>query len=352
MQVFLDLSQTQTMDKPVYLLFEKRYGRDNIKLFLNRLDLVNHLLYYNLSKYKLPLGLKDEMYPRESNRLQTYVSHLLSGTGKRKITNDFIESLGAIIDTKLGPDIIDKASITKEIINSIEAINNSATKQSTEELFDEYIYDQTHSKYIAVFTSNPIELEANPNDYLKKIRGNTINALVSYAFNSSAVTAPVLKYRYNLPDKTTCILLWRKIALLVVKYLITNSKENEFSLAIEKLQLSYNNSDSEVIQLKYKVDAFLEYCNNSKLIEIYHLEEPVFVIPHTVFNPNEIHNGRGYLMLDYVDNTINLHKWSIGDFQTWRQYVWNVLKERNTGKSIKYVESSEQNTNQPDLYNL
>lgn len=334
------------MAKSTELLFRKRYGSNNIILFNSRLDLVEHLLNNNLSSYKLTPEEKadNNAIGKKSNRLQSYISHLLAGTGKRKITDEFIQSISAIIKDKLKEEIDDYDKIIRDVINSIEEINKERPKSKLnidDSLFQELLTDFQQANYIAIFTSRPIELEANPNEYLLKIRTTTVNAIFNYIL---APTHPA-KYRYNFPNKTICILFWRKLSYLLIKKIQTEKLELTFKDALDKINIPYKESNDPIIDLKQKVNAFLTYCNNKQWIQVIELFEPVFIIPHVVFNPNELNNSKGFLLLGYKEDGIQLHKWLNHDIQTWQNTVWNVLKERRNNNPIKYIDSMEGNLN-------
>lgn len=337
------------MNSPSHLLFEKEYGQAKTRLFLNRQDLLSKLLTDEGSKYYTGPANPIE-FAKESNRLQTYLSHLLSGTGKRKIVSALEDSLLHLISQKLEHEDVNYRAITDEITASISALNN-VEEQKEDDTFREFLNTQNESSYIAVFTSQPLELEANPNQQLKQIRTSLINAILNHRSNTTFTDRPINKYRYNFPDKITCILFWRKLSLLVMKRILNQSMELEFKECIDKLQITYQEHENYKIALKYQVDAYLSYCNSKTWIQVFQMDEPVFVLPYIVFNPNEISKAKGYI-IRYIDSSIELQKWTITEYQMWHRYVWNVLKQRSQSNPIKYADSIEKNIVNLDLDNL
>lgn len=339
------------MNKVQDLLFEQVYGTERIQLFLNRQDLLNKLLTNELSAYRVRDANNSVEYARSSNRLQTYLSHILTGSGKRKITDDFTQSLTAIVAERLKGTDINAEFLVDNIIAEIESLNTTASHRENA-LFDEFVNDQKTSKYIAVFTTAPIELEANPNVYLDKIRSVVIDTILNYDIGASSPSMPITKYKYNFPERITGILFWRKLSLLIVRKVLRESLEDKLDGILRKLNLVYRESNNKTIEIYEKVNQYLTYCNNQNWIQVNLVQEPIFVMPHVVFNPNETNNIKAYLLLGYKDETIQLHKLSTFDSQIWRQYVWNVLKEKRTSVNIKYIDSIENGSPLLDLNNL
>ena len=184
------------------------------------------------------------------------------------------------------------------------------------------------------------------------IRNNVIDTVLSYGNDITNQLASVTKYKYNFPERRTGILFWRKLALLLVKKIIHDALEDQFDIKLKKLNIAYPVTSNKTLNQLNKVNAYLNYCNDKNWIQVNEVVEPIFVTPHVVFNPNEINKAKAYILLGYEDDAIQLHKLSQFDTQVWRQYVWNVLKEKRSAINIKYADSIEVSNENVDLNNL
>lgn len=342
------------MNEAINLLFEQRYGENHIKLFESRLDLVVMLLTDKDSPYKLSDEERNngDLYSKHRNRLQSYVSQILSGSGTRKLTPEFITTLKNLIGKKLnGVKGVDPKELSDKIMNSL--VENSV--KLPDEL-EEYFGDFKLSSYAAIFTSRPLELEANPNEIILKIRNATVDGICNYFLENST---PKQKYKYNLPSSQLGILLWRRLSYLLIKKLKSDSNclfslksyINHLRSENTTWEIDYNNKlhsrgivksvDTVDSQLKELVDEFLTYMNESAFFEVFETREPVFVIPHIILDPNESTKIKGYIFLDSKTANIELYRYNYRDLIVWKDNVWDVVKANKKTKSIPYIDSIE-----------
>jgi hypothetical protein len=318
---------------PAFLLFKKTYGSDDVTLFANGLDLATHLLNNPKSEYRLseeerrdPIELS-----RATRRLQSYISLLINGRGVRKLTRKFTNSLHAIITEKLFYHNVNYEEVYSDIITSIEIANSSESQRGQDGFLFEFLKEKKNANYIAIFTSRPLELEANPTDAIASIRSATLDALADYFMENGRI----VKYSYNFPNEAICTLFWRELFQLLV------DRVNERELTSQLSQFLSRNGkvikgNDKIQKIRYMVNSLLELSNAKSWIQVFHLKEPVFVIPHAVINPNEISNSKGYIFLGHEQPDINIFRYSPYDLQIWRTFVWDILKANRKGISVKY----------------
>ncbi len=344
------------MNEAINLLFEQRFGDNHAKLFESRLDLVVMLLTDNDSPYKLSEDEKNngDVYSKHRNRLQSYVSQVLSGSRTRKLTPEFISTLKILINKKLsGVQGVDAKLLSERIMNSLL----ESVVKLPEEL-EEYLSDFKTSSYAAIFTSRPLELEANPNDIILKIRNATVDGICNYFLENSPLKQ---KYKYNLPSYQLGILLWRRLSYLLIKKLqndpnnlfhlknymdivrSTNSNwENEYKRKVSLKTLSHlANETPPDSNLKKIVDEFLAFVNENATLEVFETKEPVFIMPHIIFDPNESTKIKGYIFLDSKTSNVELYKYNYRDLIVWKDSVWDTIKANKKTKSIPYIDSIE-----------
>lgn len=347
------------MNEAIKLLFEEKYGDKQLKLFANRLDLANCLLKDNESAYYLnPEEQADvDNYNKHLNRLQSYISQIFSGSGTRKITHEFTSSLEVLITKKLSASInIDSKQIFDSVVKSLESINS---KQSQDPFLGEFISDFKNSNYSVVFTSRPLELEANPNEIILAIRNTIVDSISNYFLGTNSIKQ---KLRYNFPNHHLCILFWRRVSYLVIKKLEElkdgfeqlesymnkayidnpNFKEN-FKINLTKHNIKLEVDENKSISKKLLVHHFFAYINEKAIFQVFESREPNFMIPYIILNPNESNNIKGYIFLDNSNNSIELYKHGNRDLTVWKEKVWDTIKVNRNTKEISYIESIEDN---------
>lgn len=347
------------MAEAIQILFEQKFGKEQVTLFKNRLDLVIQLLHDDDSKYKLTdKDMTDATtYSKYRNRMQSYVSQVLGGTGTRTITSEFRETLKTLIAKKLeGIDDVDVNVLSETIMKSLEERN----VKLSEELI-EFLDDFKTARYTAVFTSHPIVLEANPNEVVLKIREAFIEGVCSHFLDKEIKQ----KFRYNLPSYNLCLLFWRRVCNLLIKKLNTDldyrlklttylsdfyaqnpDLQDDFQIKIRSKKIPYSEAVTDEKKIKLLVDSYLHVINVKDIFQVFESLEPVFVIPHVVFNPNESSNKSGYIFLDLRNNSLGLYKYSDRDLTIWKDKVWNTLKANKKTNSVSYVESVEDKVTQ------
>ncbi len=333
------------MQTPAELLFDNQVDIKG-SLFKNRLELSTLLIKTHGSKY-----FEDSEDPstfiKSINKLQSYVSHLISGTGIRKITSDYKDSLSLLIKNRIdnyeeAEIIIEKVFESIEYFNSIKnSINHKNVNNKVIQTFKDLLKSQRGAGYVAIFTSRPIELEADPDKYSLQIRQTTIESILDYT-NKNVI----VKYRFNFPTENIAILFWRKLSYLLVKELhIENPEKLKFfdKFLEEKEIEEIKTKDNEELKLKYKVNRFLEIVNDKTWIQVFCLNEPVFVIPHIIINPNEINNSEGYILITSDSENLMIHKYQPYDLSNWREKVWDLIKLNRKSVQIKFSQSLESN---------
>lgn len=351
------------MSKIIELLFEKKYGEQEIVLFENRKALAMDLLTQEESGYfEEDVQSDPDRLIKQITNLQSYLSQLFTGSGTRRLSPKFRDSLYALIRKRLYSSDVGHESVYNEVINELEKIDRSIhiNKNKEDDTFLKYIQHHKNAKYIAVFTSRPIELEAYPNKYLYKIRSLTIDAVLNYFLGMTHIQ----KYKFNFPNENLCKLFWRKLSLLILKKITTDlileDKITKFILSYEnneyddQVKTSENLNEKNKIENQYKkVYNFLKICNqkHNPFIQVLFLNEPVFIAPHIIFDPNEERNAKGYIFLSSNEDTIKLHDYSKYDILVWRTYVWDALKTKSNSKYITFEESvsAEVNVSALDL---
>ncbi|MBK7666258.1 MAG: hypothetical protein IPJ32_02315 [Sphingobacteriaceae bacterium] len=344
------------MNEAINLLFEQRFGANHIKLFESRLDLVVALLTDKDSSFKLTDEERNsgDVYSKHRNRLQSYISQILSGAGTRKVTPEFTTALAMLINKKLeGIEGVDPKELSDKIMSSLL----QSPVKLPEEL-EEYLNDFKEASYAAVFTSRPLELEANPNEIILRIRNATVDGICNYFLENSLLKQ---KFKYNLPTVQLGILFWRRLAYLLIKRLKADPNnlfdlknyiedvrlnnpiwQNEYLHKLKVIGINVDNSnDTGDSKLKKLVDEFLTYLNEKAILEVFETKEPVFVIPHIIFNPNESTKIKGYLFLDNKTEIIEVYKYRYRDLIGWKDNVWDTVKANKKTKSIPYIESIE-----------
>ena len=343
------------MSEAIRILFEQRFGNERVRLFESRLDLVIHLLNDEDSPYRLPEEKKVDVdsYSRHRNKLQSYISQILSGTGTRKITPEFNQTLKKLIVKKLkGINGVDPIALSDNIMKSLSEGN---TKQPEE--LEEYLHDFKTSNYAVIFTSRPLELEANPNDIILKIRNATVDGICNHFLENFLVKQ---KYKYNFPNSHLGILFWRRLAYLLITKLKSNEEslnkireyinnarvknsnwEEQYQEKLKALGIKLIEENGSERSLKNLVDRFLTLLNESASFQVFETKEPVFVIPHIVLDPNESNNLKGYIFLDHKTGNIELYKYSYRDLIVWKEKVWDTIKANKNTKSIHYITSIE-----------
>ncbi|MCC6370362.1 MAG: hypothetical protein IT236_05085 [Bacteroidia bacterium] len=346
------------------ILFEDRYGSEKSKLFSSKADLAYSLLTSENSQYRLTdTEITDSnIYTRQMNRIQSYISQIFSGTGTRKITNEFKDSMRGLIESKLlNIPEVNSEEIYNKVIKSLEDINlkqlgdlnNSYIKVSRD-----FIADFTNSNFVAIFSSRPLELEANPSEPILQIRNLIVEGICSYF--TSAI--PSKKYRYNFPTHQIGILFWRRISYLLIKKLNSDSNaKSSFNIFMadlysqsENLKSDFENqlkheliqikdSETEVERMRTSINHFLFYLNENALFQVFESKEPVFITPHIVMNPNESNNLKGYLFLEKSNNSLELYKLAQFDLNTWKEKVWDTIKANKNTRLIPFVKSIEDN---------
>lgn len=348
------------MNDATKILFEDRFGIEKSKLFNNKSDLAYTLLTAEGSQYRLTDSeIQDSnLYTKETNRIQSYISQIFSGTGTRKITKEFKDSLLMILTLKLqNVTNVNAKEIHNRVIKSLEEINLKQFGDSSN-LHQRFTKDFYDSNFAAIFSSRPLELEANPNESIIQIRNLIVEGICSYFTKAM----PQKKYRYNFPTFQIGILFWRRISYLLIKklnsdlnakflfqdymteiYSVNSNLKSEFNnqLNREKIQLKEPQTEDE--KLRISIYHFLSYLNENAFFQVFESKEPVFIIPHIVLNPNESTNLRGYLFLEKGNNTTELYKFAQVDLNIWREKVWDTIKANKNTKQIPFIVSIEDN---------
>lgn len=351
------------MNEASRLLFEDKFGNEYARLFNSRLELATSLLKEPESFYYLKDENDNESYNKHLNRLQSYISQIFTGSGTRKITNDFKSSLKLVINKRfadLDTDV-DSNSIYENVIKDLEFINSKSAGESSANSIntslEDFVSDFKNSNYAVVFSSRPLELEANPNETMLTIRNNVVESICNNFLSSSNQ-----KLRYNFPNRHLCILFWRRVSYLVIKRLENTS--NGFTLLkafmdqvydknpkfienfdnnLKKHFIELSNSDINNSSDKLLVHHFFAYLNDRAIFQVFESAEPNFMIPYIIFNPNESNNIKGYIFLDNSTNSLELYKHGNRDLTVWKEKVWDTIKVNRKTTAISYVESIEDN---------
>jgi len=335
------------MQTPATLLFDNQIDSKG-SLFKNRLELSTLLLKTNGSKYYED-SLEPSVFNGKINSLQSYLSHVIAGTGIRKITPEFKQSLSYLIKERV-KKIESAEQIILNLFESIDyynSIKNSITHKNVHnkviQIFQEMLHAQKNANYVAIFTNRPIELEADPDKYSLQIRQVTIDSILNYVTEKG-----IIKYRFNFPSQNIAILFWRKLSYLLVKELhIENSDKiasiDSFLKNREIDTSKIKKTPNEELNLKYKINEFLKIVNDEAWIQVIYLPEPVFVIPHIIFDPNEIKKSEGFIYMTSDSENFQIHKYQHFELLNWRERVWDLIKLNRKSVPIKFSDALEDN---------
>jgi len=330
------------MDKAEDILFEDIY--DKMPLFRGQLELVHQLINHPESHYYVENKESIE-YKKQTNRLKTYISQLLSGEVYRKITPVFKRSLELVLKERLEGTNYNYVHVKKKIIASLEKKNIGQsyykTFSSLNYIIKKELYnDVINANHILVIAARPFDMNTDSKDSMLRIL--FLDLLNSFTFPDRKLKY----YRFNFPLKDICELFWyslRRTLETSLTYLI-RSKDiiKSFYLKSFISEKTYNeiidSKDSPPELLNKVACEIMLFLNKNHYILIFHNDYPIYTVPLIITNPNESKNCNGYIILESEAGE-KIDKLSFHDIITWKYFVYDKMKTKGLGLPIDFIPS-------------
>ncbi len=322
------------------LLFIEKF--EGAPLFKNQVDLVNELVHTTESLYFIDKSV--DGYQKRAGNLRVYVSQLFSDGVRRAVTSEFKQSLRLIIQKKIKNDseserIVD--FIINDLVEKNDRFKNDAAKSQENLSFqnNDFFTSITSARYISVFSAREIRYELS-------IQGKNFSLahlLIEDLIISLGNTKPVKSYRFNFPLPQTCMLFWVGIQKEIARYL----QENRNSFDYVRDNFINRNFRSGAMKEKEILDELtlsaeiLLHLSKTKIIRVFHLTAPIFLIPFIALNPNDAELSQTYCIFQNDEGKQFFHKLSRTELTFWRIFVWDNLRVHDFGKIIEYKRRPE-----------
>jgi hypothetical protein len=325
------------MEKATFLLFEKLYNGK--PLFASQVDIVQDLLSNPHSGYYVSEADSDA-YKRDTNKLKSYLSQLLSDSVSRSITSVLKNSLRIIVESRLKNTQFDASEISANIIASLEEKNSRQFKSSDVEFntVQELLINIRDSDYILVITARPFDISTNSTE--QSLQQFLIADLLSNIGDSKGT---LKRYRFNFPLMQLCELFWISLKKVLDAKLLERLNFKGFVDAIYLKSLIPHGLFEELVNtqgltkelISRTADSILYSLGKSLSLQVYLVEEPIFSVPMIVIDPNK-RASFAYLILEGTNESYLVHRLGLEDILIWKFFVWDKLKTRGLGKSIEF----------------
>jgi hypothetical protein len=319
-----------------FLLFKDDFGGS--PLFKNQGDLASHIINTPGTLYYISKA--DSEYLKRLGNLKVYLSQLFSEVTRRNVTTEFKKSLQLVVKNRLqgldvnGDEIVD--TVIHDLVQKNSTNRQDVNKEPTN-LYLEFYSNLANADYVSVFSTREIRLE-NKTSFTDLLLDGLIKALNEGVQNKW--------YRFNFPTIQTCALFWMALKNEIAKHFIINRLY--LPLAIDQLYankvISFNSKSAEdinkFVDIENKIASdILHFLSKSKIISVFHLSVPIYLIPFITFNPNDRNTRQTYGVFQSDAGEDRLHKLTKDELFYWSFFVWDNLRVNNYGTFIEYSDS-------------
>lgn len=329
----------------------------NVKLFASKEDLLEKLTYHYLvalrkkepgedKKEKTGEEKKEKTFVELRKDLDVWLIQLNTGSGKRAV-KELEEPLKECFKD-LGNDQAQIDFLLNEFKDAVSFVKSKNDEKNKSNLFFFMINRQIIDRYIAVFTSQPLEVQdthgLQEKLLIKSRIFDMINCVLGIKENK--------KYNFNYPNISLCKNFYNEFAGFageVIQYRLKHETGFKKKL-LESLNLKIESSKGSLPdhfkedELKIAVDALIEKLNE-KTLYVWCTPEPIYVIRFFITNPaaGKFSSSFGFLYLLSNDNgnTMEIFKMGDNDVASFKNNVWPLLKSNNKGIPIPYKDKDE-----------
>jgi hypothetical protein len=333
------------------LLFDTPY--DGKPLFKSQSELVAGLL--NTTFYRI--GSQDLFEQTKAlNRLKTYVSQLLSGSGNRSITRELREAMAHVLTERL-PEPALRARVLDDIFDAMREKSATAAREIKPTIHATFQQQVAASSYVVAITSTQVKVDLAKD-------GETISLGQFLAADLLDTIrrrrGQIKKYRFNFPLKSDCEVFWIGVRSALSHHLYALSAQTEqepyfifdgSSVAPEFLELlnEYRRLQDALLEtaafdLRRKIIqnhsySFVSMLNRLRIIRVFATEEPIFAIPMIILEPADNANSKLFSLIEDEKSQTHVIQLSREYTIQWRRFVWNKLLTSKSTAEVFFPQS-------------